>query len=222
MKYTALSISIFFCYFSHAADSDTTKVKKKKIQQEVFVNTTFFIKQIINLSNTTTLAVSPYIVGYKCFFDQNNGIRFSAGGGFTNQKNFSDTTSVNITTSGTVNLRLGYEYRRNLGKHWTFFTGMDVLTDWTWTYARDNSDVDIVTTKTTTWDFGGGPLIGIQVNIGKRVALFTETAFYYLYGKTKNYVNSVNLPELDQNQVASVNQSGQFLLPTSVYFVFKF
>ena len=71
--------TFFFVSFGQAADNDSLPPKKRHIEHDLFINTTFFLKQVINLSSTS-LAISPYIVGYKCFFDKHNGIRVSAGG----------------------------------------------------------------------------------------------------------------------------------------------
>ena len=88
--------------------------------------------------------------------------------------------------------------------------------------SKSNSVTDIVTTGDDTWSLGGGPVVGIQVNIHKRISLFTETAFYYSYSSTRTKVNSLNFPEGNVSKVSDITQAGKFLLPTSLFFVFRF
>ncbi len=128
MKLSLLAILFFFCSFVHASADDSLTSKKKVYEQDLFINTTFFIKQIVSLSNSN-IAISPYIVGYKCFFTKHHGIRVSVGGSLNHSKQFPDSTFVTITSTGTLNSRVGYEYRCKMGKLWSFFTGIDVLFD---------------------------------------------------------------------------------------------
>ncbi|MFN8285444.1 MAG: hypothetical protein U0V74_01755 [Chitinophagales bacterium] len=192
-----------------------------KTEHQVFINTTFFIKQILNFSNTN-IVVSPYILGYKCFPSKHHGFRMSIGGSFSNKKEYPDSTFVRIQRSGSVDVRAGYEYRYTFGKFWTFFCGADVVGNFSPSYLRVNNSSDIVTTKTNGWSLGAGPVVGIQINVHKHISLFTETAFYYTYGRSLNKLTSVAFPELNTASRPTVNQNGQFLLPTSIYFVFKF
>lgn len=201
-----------------ATDTAATKYKS---EDQVFINTTFFIKQILSFTNNN-LVISPYILGYKWFPSRHHGLRSSIGGNFSSKKDFTDSTSVRIQKSGSFDMRTGYEYRYSFGKFWTFFAGADVVGNYTPSYIRVNSSSDIVTTKTTAWSVGGGPVVGIQINIHKHISLFTETAFYYMYGQSKDKLTSATFPQLNTTGKPSITQTGQFLLPTSIYFVFRF
>lgn len=214
-----LFISFFMAASVHASVADTASAIKT--EHHVFLNTTFFIKQILSFSNAN-IAVSPYIVGYKCFPSKHHGFRISVGGSFTNKKEYPDSTFVRIQRSGSADFRAGYEYRYTFGKFWTFFCGADVVGNYSPSFLRINNSSDIVTTKTNAWSLGAGPVVGIQINVHKHISLFTETAFYYSYGRSKTELTSVAFPELNTGSRPSVNQTGQFLLPTSIYFVFKF
>ncbi len=195
--------------------------KKRKMEHDVCINTTFFIKQIINFSSSN-LEISPYIIGYNFFPVKNHGLRLAVGGSFTHSTLSPDSTFVQISKTSEVDYRVGYEYRYFFGKYWTFFAGVDFTNSFIVNYTRVNSSTDIVTTSNNTWSIGGGPLVGIQVNISKRISLFTETAFYYNYASTRSKTTSVNFPELNQNKVTDIESTGKFLLPTSLFFVFRF
>jgi hypothetical protein len=210
------------CLYSAAQSADSLQVaKKKKIDHEVFINTTFFIKQIISLSNSN-LEISPYIIGYKVFPGKHHGLRFSIGGNWNYNRQKPDSTFVQIRKSNSVDYRVGYEYRHGFGKRWAFFGGVDFINGFSGSSNRVNSNTDILTTQDKSFTVGGGPVIGIQLNISKRIFVFTETAFYYSYEQTLSKVNSLNFTELNSDQVTEVSQKATFLLPTSIFFVFRF
>jgi hypothetical protein len=222
MKHT-ITICLLLAFISAFANTDTTgtAVLKPKPQHQVFVNTTFFLKQIINLSNQN-IVISPYIVGYKCFFTKNHGIRLSVGGNFSRKTEFLDTSSVRISRNYAFDYRVGYEFRYAFGKKWYLQTGVDFAGRYAFTGAKNNTTFDIVTTNTTTNVVGGGPFLGIQFQINNRIALFTETAFYYSYSWNKRKVNSDNFPEQNINRKGDSEMKGEFILPTSLFFVFQF
>ncbi len=206
--------------YSFALTDSVAVTKEKKTRHYVFANTTFFLKQIINLSNQN-IAVSPYIVGYKCFFKK-HGVRLSVGGSFSKKTEFPDSTSTRITNNNSLDYRVGYEYNYKFGKRWTFQTGIDAVGRTNFLYSKANSSFDIVTTSSPSNSLGGGPFLGIQFNISKRIALFTETAFYYSYTWSKRKVNSMNFPELNMDRSDGMEHKGEFILPTSIYFAFVF
>lgn len=212
----------FFAMVLHSsAETDSLNIKKRvKVQHEAFVNTTFFLKQIISLSNQN-IAISPYILGYKCFF-KHHGIRASIGGSFSKKTEFPDSVSTRITNNNSLDYRLGYEYRQMFGKKWTLFTGIDAVGSNTSNKTKANSVFDIVTSSTSSNSFGGGPVLGIQFNITNRIALFTEVAFYYSYTWSRRKVQSNVFPELNVNRSNGTEHKGEFILPTSLYFAFIF
>lgn len=221
----SLKLALLFLLFSASlsncyAVSDST-VLTKKVEHQVFLNSTFFIKQLISLSNAN-LTISPYIVGYKAVFKGKHALRFSFGGNYSSSKQLPDSSFVKINKSTSVDYRLGYEYQHKFGKRWAIFAGVDVINGFNFSSSRVNSDFDIVNTSSTQWSLGGGPVLGIQFNIHKNIALFTECALYYTYSQTKSNINSVNFPQQNLNKIVSYNQNAQFLLPTSIYLTFKF
>ena len=208
-------------YMDRCKDSSHICKKKCRMEHDVNINTTFFIKQILNFSNTS-LEISPYIVGYKFFPVRNHGLRFAFGGNFSSSNQNPESTFVQISKTGEIDYRVGYEYRHFFGKRWVFFAGVDFTNSFIWNVTKVNSNTDIIKTANNTLSLGGGPVVGIQVNFGKHISLFTETAFYYTYSSVSSKVTSLNFPELNQNKVTDTEQTGKFLLPTSLFFVFRF
>ena len=212
-------LSVNLC--GQSSDSTAVHKEKHKIEYDVAINTTFFFKQIINLSSTS-LSISPYIIGFNLFPVKNHGLRVAVGGNFTHSNQNPDSTFVQITKTSEVDYRVGYEYRYFFGKRWTFFTGIDFTNSFIINSSKVNSSTDIVTSSNNTWSVGVGPMVGIQVNIAKHISLYTEVAFYYAYAVTHNKTNSLNFPDLDENKVTDIEQTGTFVLPTSLFFVFRF
>lgn len=226
MKTLILTILACVCMVPAMAQDSTAIAKptgEKKASHELFINTTFFIKQIVSLSNAN-LEVSPYILGYKVFLDKKkqHGIRVSVGGDFGKKKELPDSSFVRIDKTTSIDYRVGYEFRYPISKAWTFFTGVDFRNSYIGNSSKVNSSIDIVNTSENGFSIGGGPVVGIQVNLHKRISLFTETAFYYAYTKTKTKTSSSNFPELNTDRVVSEEHKGSFLLPTSLFFVFRF
>jgi hypothetical protein len=220
MRYLLILFLFMLSFRASALSDSTTVVKKKKAQHQLFLNTTFFLKQIISLSNQN-IAISPYIVGYKCFF-KNHGLRAAVGGSFSKKTEFPDTSSTRVTGNNIIDYRVGYEYRHFFGKRWNLSTGVDMVGRSTFGKVKANSVFDIVTTSTPSNSLGAGPFAGIQFNISKHIALFTEVAFYYSYTWTQRKVNSVNFPEQNVNRRDATEYKGEFILPTSIYFAFIF
>jgi hypothetical protein len=205
---------------SHWTTADSSG-KKWKMEHDININTTFFIKQILNFSSTS-LEISPYIIGYKFFPVRNHGLRFAVGGSYSGSNTSPDSTFVQISKIYELDYRIGYEYRKSFGRHWMFFAGIDLTNSFGSNSTKVNSSTDITKTVNSTWSIGGGPVVGIQVNVSKRISLFTETAFYYNYASTRTKTSSLNFPDLNENRVTDIEQTGKFLLPTSLFFVFRF
>ena len=225
MKFFSFCIFLVLSTSLMAQATDTIPVvaakKTHRMEHDININTTFFIKQIISLSNAN-LEISPYIIGYKFFPGKHHGLRLAVGGNFSTHTQNADSTAVQVNKTSQFDGRIGYEYRKSFGRSWSFFAGLDIVGALSSTSSKVNSIFDIVTTSTNSWTIGGGPVAGIQVNIHKRISLFTETAFYYTYSSAKNKVSSLNFPDQNVDKVTDVTQAGKFLLPTSIFFVFRF
>ncbi len=211
-------------YVQAAPNTDSLAInhkKRVKMEHEININTTFFIKQLVNFTGTS-LAVSPYILGYKFFPVKHHGLRFGIGGNFSSQTQNPDSNFIQVNKSSELDYRIGYEYRHFFGKWWVCFVGVDMVNSFTASSSKVNSFTDIVTTSNNTWSLGGGPVVGIQANITKNISLFTETAFYYTYSSTLSKTQSLNFPQENINKLTNFGQSGKFILPTSLFFVFRF
>jgi len=224
MKQAFLILLFSAIVMSGFSANDSTDVTKKVIVKKhahyLSINGTFFLQQFFNFTTSTAIITpSPYIIEYK-FLPNHHGFRVDAGGSFSQKKNFLDSSQVQITNTTAFNFRLGYVYQHKVARRWSFFAGADVVSTISNSFLRDNTVVDIVTTKTKSTSLGIGPSLGIQFAINDRVGLFTETAFYYQYVFSSQGVTSINFPETNTGTSAKENDL-KFIIPTSLFFYIR-
>jgi hypothetical protein len=79
----------------------------------------------------------------------------------------------------------------------------------------------VVTTSLETISFGGGPVVGIDFMVSKRVKLGTETSAAFMQSnevQTVDFSNSV----LNDSEDKTRNLGFTFDLPTSLYLILMF
>ena len=204
---------------STATSRDSIKTKRK-FHHYISLNTTFFIKQLFDLTGSTvSVTSSPYIFEYKMLYGD-QGFRFDVGGSLSQKKQFLDSSQVTINNSQTFDFSLGYIFQKKIAKRWTFFAGTDMVAEISDSLGRTNSTIDILSNKTTGYTIGGGPSFGIQFDINKRVGFFTESALYYTYNRQVASSTSFNFPDLNTS-TKTINNNFLFLIPVSLYFYVK-
>lgn len=230
-----LAVVILFSIFSFSAfayKGDSTEVVQKT-KHELSLNATFFVKQFFNFSNNNNIAVSPYAVSYKLITPNNNAFRTSIGLFYSGTKDpIEDSNDKIVSSALTLDYRLGYEHRFKLGKKWIAFAGIDVTNSLVKNTTTRFIDVftptppfDDVTVKITSNDqiigFGVGPVVGVQINFTPRISLFTESSFLFNQSFLKSEVVA-DSPLVEERKDKSSATSMQFVLPTSLFFAFKF
>lgn len=206
---------------SQEAPLTTLEIKPMNIQQELGINGTYFLKQIISLSDTT-IAVNPYLLTYKIMFN-NFGIRAGVGASYRRQleedENFADNTT---TTSYTFDTRLGVEYQKRFHPKWTVSAGFDlVYQDASSKFVAD-SGFDVITVEDRISGFGAGPVLGIYFHLNKHLSLYTEGSFYFLSKKEESSLKFTNAPQAtDRSNTIEVTELETYL-PATLYLVFRF
>lgn len=201
-----------FAAFSQGDNEETEFTPR----HQVGVNTTFFFKQFLNFTNNNAIAVSPYVITYKAISRSGNAFRMGIGGTFNNRKEEDDNQVPRITNAYELDLSLGYEYRKSVSKSWLCFFGLDAVTHLANSKTVANDGFDETTTITKNNRFGAGPLMGIQLNISKRVSLFTETAIIFSYTSGSFESKFKNNPVFDSKE--TISETGiNFVIPTSVF-----
>jgi len=202
----ALSLSV--CGF---AQDTTKKVVTKEpcsVKNEVSINATYLLKQIIGLSYST-FQMLPYDLTYKLIF-KHYAIRVGAGVTLNNSQTNSTTTTTgqystiagpdqivpSYNNSANFYYRAGYEYRSALWKKFVVYAGLDFIGQYGKTSFQNCSLYNNLpdyysfsknTGNTTITTFGGGPVAGIQFYFTKSLSLFTEVPLYFNYTHNNQY-----------------------------------
>lgn len=191
------------------------------------INATLFIKQFLAFNNNTLATNNPYLVTYKHI---NNARGLRAGVGFSYSGSSSNPNSgspLTTTSNMTVNARLGYEWQKNLSKHWLLYYGADVTYDYLLSRVKAASTSGFppqqveVTTENENYGFGAGPVLGIEFRLGKSISFNAEANCYYKYTEMRRRESNSQFPTFSVNQFTARN-SIDLIVPTSLFFVLKF
>jgi hypothetical protein len=230
MKYFIFIIVICFCnHWSIAQEqlvaplSSETSQKRNKITQQVGFNAMPLLKFVFNRTQDSVTATQfPYIVMYKIGFNKHI-LRASLGGSYSNEVNqvpkFLDKEIFKKTN---IAARLGYERQLRAAKLFNVSLGFDALYNYKLDLRINDSSFDKVTIFTESVGFGGGPMMGLSWNVSKNLSLYTEVAAYYVNSRVSKQTDFVRNPEFSDIVARSVSQKMDFLLPTSLYLIYKF
>lgn len=191
----------------------------KTLQHEVGINTLLLQNLIVNQGET-----QPFTFSYKLILD-NKAIRFGVGGTFDRvlrrEDGFADS-ETNITYN--TDLRIGFEWRKTLGdnNNWLTYFGVDAVG----LQAMDKTIIDSGFDKVSEYEralgFGAGPVVGLQYYINDHLSISTEGAIYFMKQESTSARLFENFPDFDD----ILNTIDEFhfntILPTSIYFNYKF
>lgn len=199
--------------------STDTSTSKAKVQFEAALNCTKFAKQFLSLSNNN-LDISPYVIGLRVGYKK-NWLRLGAGVDYSHNSStgngFSNTVSLN-----NQDFRIGYQREVPLSKYFSSFLGADILTSNFQNKTVSNSDIFNSENKDDLTGFGLGFNIGIQWNISKRIAFYTEAGIQSI-SKSGSSVNRTWGGGSDfENKTNLTETSIKYIAPTSIFFHFKF
>jgi len=184
------------------------------------INATYFVSNFLGL-NQNELDLGPYAFTGKIRLKKTY---FRLGlGGKASKNLFSNDFASNIFDRKTqiIDLRAGLEWQRSLTERWIFYYGLDAIGGTALNQTIATSSFDQVATKFTSLYYGGGPVLGMEFKINKRISLSTESSFY-LSGLTEiEEVSFNNFP--DQNSRETDN-SLEFdtAIPTELFFIIHF
>jgi hypothetical protein len=199
---------------------DTTRTT-----HELGINASGFIKTFITPANSTPLSATAntYLLSYKSVFKNGTAIRFGLGGNLVNRNQNEDNfTGTLKTKTNQFNTRLGFEWQFKVTRRWNFFTGLDAIYSSGTAYSEvplDNINKIITETKSTS--VGGGPVVGLQFRLNKRISLLAEGALYYQNSKTTDMSDIPSFPDNNSKEVTKEN-SINFTGLQSIFLVITF
>jgi hypothetical protein len=211
MKLKLITLCFIAFNFVVVAQPDTLYQNKSfRIQGQVGINATDFIKNFIVLNSSTVNNVSPYAVNAKVL----SGFRFAPafligprfGMGYVDDVSSSNNEAQDNERSDNLrqrNFRGGLEIQQLISKRFTLLYGVDYVYGTVFqstvstflqpsptfpfepTKIRSESTVE---SKTT----GGGLVLGVQFAINRYLVLSTETAFLRQETRSSNQTVSDN------------------------------
>jgi hypothetical protein len=221
-------------------------------KNEIGVNATLLLKQILSLSNSTVNTL-PYNITYKHFCNKKWAFRTGIGFNVTNSSTSSSTASSSSAGTGpdqiapTINrsfsasYRIGMEYRYRVSKRVVVYAGFDLAgfnlkSTIQNTQLSNNLPVSYQYSKTTdnlsSVSFGGGLVGGLQFYISRRISVFTEMPIYFFYNTQKEVTNNYrNVLQNSSGQYFSTDNTQTQLikntnftlsLPVTIYLGIKF
>ena len=213
LLFTILSSGLSFSQ----EEEEIGKVHPTHFRNEITINATFFIKEFLSFDSEIINPVSPFLITYK-HIKNFNAFRFGIGWNIeksSEEQAFGGGELEDKTNE--VELRLGYERQVPLAKRWMVYLGLDGTYGKFKDVTTFDSGFDVVTTTTDQNSYGGGPVLGIQFFINKRMSLSTEGAMYYIYSNTEERITSQGFPDVNSTRKIE-NQQFTFNLPTSLFF----
>lgn len=166
------------------------------------------------IGNAATLVQdNPHLISYKYRLANGNALRTGLGLELDNLNRPGTRLDVNRQSfSG----RLGYEWRKYLEKRWVAFFGLDLLASYSSenAFTDGNNPAEIIFTNR---QFGGGPVIGLQFALNKRLMIGTEASLYASYQED---VQSVEFEiETNLNDSNFSNHSSLKLTPPQWFYL---
>ncbi|UPT66469.1 MAG: Lpg1974 family pore-forming outer membrane protein [Sphingobacteriales bacterium JAD_PAG50586_3] len=196
-----------------------------KTHHELGINVSGFIKTFITPANSTELSASAnnYLLSYKTIFKNGAAIRAGLGGNYSNKNQTEDnfTGTLNVRNSQ-VNARVGAEWQFKLTRRWNFYTGLDFV--YSGGTERSETPIDNINKAITESKFsgmGGGPVVGIQFRLNKRISLLAEGALYAMANKITDRSSIPAFPGNDSKEVTNefnINFTG----PQSIFLIITF
>ncbi|HCS20111.1 MAG TPA: hypothetical protein DIW47_06035 [Bacteroidetes bacterium] len=199
-------------------------------EHQIAINATNFIQTLVSF-NGSTFNNTPYDFQYKYLHWRGvdeYAIGARTGFGYRKFAFNSDQPNSNSRSSSEstiIDTRFGLEFQYVLSKHWNFFAGMDYVYGKTVlnsssTFVNFNNQEFTTTTTDHRERTGFGPVVGIQFNISKRLALGTELSMYTITETRTRRSSSSNSPNSDQVLYTS-SKNTLVQVPSFIYFIVR-
>ena len=192
MKNYCLLLLLLGAFFSANAQKkkQTKEIPLGKNYIELGLNLTGAIQTFVH-NRTDSVYSDPYALTFK-YIKGKGALRLGFGYSFNSTKNIT-LVQARIEGLNRLDTRVGLEYQYPIGDRWRLYAGADVLygtVKGTGQYNEgDLGKTVIVDVSETT--LGGGPVLGVQFHLNRRISFLTEAAFYGMHQKEqKTYRNT--------------------------------
>ena len=198
---------------------------RSKTHYEVGINVSEFVKTFIVPANNTALGANAntYLLSFKTLFKSGATLRFGTGFRYSNkQVDDDDFGGIQTQINNQFNTRLGFEWQFNLSRRWNAFAGVDGV----YSTGRQRTETpsfppDKFITQTSINAYGGGPVVGIQFRLTRRISLLTEAALYAQSITTTDTQVDTSFPANNSKTVTKENNIS-FIVPQSLFLIITF
>jgi hypothetical protein len=194
---------------------------------QLSLNATSFISNYLTFNNNAIVSNTPFIVAYKNLTN-GEGLRAGLGINFVNRRENPNNglTSVRTNNMG-LDIRIGYENQFELSRRWLFYLGIDGVYGYDLNRTVTTSvqgfppEPKEIVSDNEAFNAGGGPVIGLEFKLSKRLSLNTETTAYLMYRESRRRITNPNFGSFNTNEFSATN-SLNIIIPTSIFFVLHF
>ena len=213
---------------------DKPELSQPKFKHYVGVQSNLLIRQVFNLSGTTSATNNPYLFTYAINNRKGWGLATGLGLTTTNSSTSDALGSFDKRTTQTMNVRLGVEKRFVLHPRWNALVGVDGLMN----MNKSTSDVKTVqsfgttsintsTTKNNLSTMGGGIRAALSFALTSRLSLGTETSLAFTSGNEKFSATTYSDNGFGNINLSSTNNAAKISgfnmnVPTAFFIILKF
>lgn len=206
------------------AHADSTHVSHSRI--ELLMNMSNALSRFTGNANSQSAFNEPFLIGMKITNRKKNRA-FRIGTNFSVSKITEDLGGTNrISQINSWAPLVGHEWRRNLGKRFQFYGGIDARyyneTNSTDTRTSNPIGSGVVTSvfKDVSSGWGFGPFCGFVVNISNNISLLTEANFYVNYiHKVRSFSSDGSKYDIFENSYSTTVTPSA---PSSIFLLVRF
>lgn len=197
---TTLFRSVLIMFFSFLFIGLHAQSNSKKNSTDIGINITSILSTFVG-NNNEVFAPDDYPLLLKLNRGKKS-YRFGLG----LLVNYDDELSVFeeedlLFSDVSIRSRFGMEKRISLNQKFDFYYGLDLLLNWDSKNDVVSNVFDITRISEQSYGIGGGPVIGFNYNIGKRVKFGTEGSFYNVYSYKERKERFDFNPEINKDKV---------------------
>ncbi len=221
-KFMKLSVILFFILapFLLLSQENTDSISIQKHRYELGINITSTLSNFLGNNNNPSLLSDPYLLGLK--YEMKNASYLRTGFNVKVRKVSENFGQRNIREED-YRLRAGWEKRVKMSKRFYINAGIDLVGGYNYS---DVTTVDLISGFSTQilskqLSYGGGPVLGLMIQLNKRISLSTEASLYYQNLQTYRLL-FLGFPDPFPLESTVFGYSLLPMIPSSLFILIKF
>jgi hypothetical protein len=177
------------------------------------------LRQLFNLSNTSTNTGNPFSLTYAFNSKQTGGGMAFGLGYFTSHTEDTDQGNNRETDNSNINFRVGYDKKGSIGKRWIAGWGFDLLLSHSKGLTTTNQGGFISEIKDKSNGWGLGPRGTLLFQVNGKIHLGTEASWYFQKAKIESDLSIIGGGNQKSEQK---NSSFALQVPVAIFLTIKF